>query len=113
MGAAGKVLAALCVVAALCGCATTRERVRTANLNIGDLHIALAVYYSDTGGYPREAEGLAVLLRPAAPGMSPYITRIPADPWGHPYRYRLIDNSPQIDSAGPDGVFGTADDVRE
>jgi len=47
------------------------------------------------------------------PGLSSYITRIPSDPWGRPYRYRLVDAFPVIESAGPDGAFGTADDLRE
>lgn len=100
-------------VAALCGCAMTQKRVKAANLNIADLDVALALYYSDTGRYPSEQEGLAALLHPVRPGASPYITRIPADPWGGAYRYRLIDNTPRIESAGPDGIFGTADDMHD
>ena len=40
---------------------------------------------------------------------------IPLDPWGRPYRYvRLGKETPgdcNIISAGPDGVFGTKDDI--
>ena len=100
------------------GCATARiqraqARVQVANLNIANLNAALAMYYFDMGSYPSEKEGLAVLLRPVAPGFAADLTSIPADPWGRPYRYRLIDNFPRIDSAGPDGIFGTADDVHD
>ena len=114
----GKVLIMVALSTATFGCATvrmqrTQAQVQVANLNIANLNAALAIYYFDTGGYPSENEGLAALLRSVAPGFSTYLTRIPADPWGRPYRYRLIDNFPRIDSAGPDGIFGTADDVHD
>jgi type II secretory pathway pseudopilin PulG len=44
-----------------------------------------------------------------ASGTSPEIY----DPWGTPldYRYVLGDNFPELISAGPDKIFGTADDM--
>ena len=42
----------------------------------------------------------------------PYIEEeeLPADAWGRQFRYRVVDGKPIIDSAGPDGNFGTDDD---
>ncbi len=37
--------------------------------------------------------------------------RIPLDPWGRPYMYLATDRAFSIASAGPDGKFGTEDDI--
>ncbi len=47
---------------------------------------------------------------------APWIERIPLDPWGAPYAYRITDerrNRYELRSAGADGRLGTADDVVE
>jgi general secretion pathway protein G len=44
----------------------------------------------------------------------PYMSEIPRDPWGQPYRYRVVDakrRELEIRSAGEDERFGTDDDV--
>jgi len=57
------------------------------------LATVLDLYRLDMGAYPTAEQGLAVLLeRPAgAAGWNgPYITgALPADPWGHPFEYRV------------------------
>jgi len=78
---------------------------------ITHLHQALELYRFDTGRYPTEEEGLAVLLKPDRSGRNGYMADLPLDPWGKAYRYRLIDGKPVIDSAGADGIFDTADNV--
>ena len=80
------------------------------------LKMALEMYRFDLGVYPTKEEGLQALI--ANPGFEswkgPYIevedSQPPPDPWGHEFRYMLADGKPQIDSAGPDGTFGTMDD---
>jgi len=93
----------LCMLIAVLfsGCVTAQKQKMAAE-NVANLQIALALYHVDTGRYPSEQEGLAVLLRAPAPGLSPYITALPLDPWGNPYRYRLVDGYPVVESAGPD-----------
>ena len=69
----------------------------------------------DVGRYPTEQEGLQVLItNQLKNSKGPYMTAsdVPRDPWGQPYRYRLIDGKPCIDSSGPDRKFGTEDDVN-
>jgi hypothetical protein len=40
--------------------------------------------------------------------------RVPSrDPWGTAYRYEAVGTDDyQLESAGPDGKFGTSDDLR-
>jgi type II secretion system protein G len=75
---------------------------------------AARMYQVDCGALPPQSTGLQALV--VNPGISgwrgPYLSgrKIPLDPWGHPYRYQVLNEKPVIDSAGPDGVFGTPDD---
>jgi general secretion pathway protein G len=71
--------------------------------------------------YPSTEEGLAVLIQNPQERnwKGPYLESalIPVDPWGNPYRYtypsELVNSEYMYDivSAGPDGAFGTRDDV--
>lgn len=80
------------------------------------LQAALARFALDCKRYPDAGEGLAALLN--NPGLfgwkGPYVTLLRNDPWGRPYLYRP-DADIQggiIVSAGPDGIGGSADDIR-
>lgn len=76
---------------------------------------AMDMYEMDTRQYPSEEHGLAVLLKD--PGIigwdGPYMRqkKIPKDGWGRPFRYRLIDKTYVITSAGRDGIMDTDDDI--
>lgn len=98
---------------------STREE--TAQLFVKEsLKPCLYHFRATVGRYPSTEEGLAALLRaPAgteARWRGPYIERgkIPLDPWGREYRYRLADAKSGLDyalwSLGPDGV-PSADDI--
>jgi general secretion pathway protein G len=82
---------------------------------VQDLEVALDTYAVDNGVLPTTEQGLAALITNmgASNWNGPYLKygRIPLDPWGHPIRYRAAPEPPRIFSAGPDGVFGTPDDV--
>lgn len=72
----------------------------------------------DVGRYPTSAEGLDVLLNPTdsirGKWRGPYIqASAPVDPWGQKivYKYSNEHDSYEIISAGPDGIFGTKDDI--
>ena len=108
----------LCIalIATISGsCSSQRcTRIGACVASINTLHTVVDVWRMDHGRYPTEAEGLDVLLRDMREGnVGPYLgsKELPRDPWGNPFRYRLIDEKPVIDSAGPDGKFGTKDDI--
>lgn len=87
----------------------------------GTFDIALDLFEQDTGRYPRSDEGLRALVD--NPQMTnwrgPYLktTSVPLDPWGNEYKYSYpseLTNSDifyDIVSAGPDGTFGSNDDI--
>lgn len=87
----------------------------------GTLATGLSMFEMHAGRYPRTDEGLEVLVQnPQIKNWKgPYIEsdRVPLDPWGNPYRYSYpseLTNSEflyDIVSAGPDGSYGTQDDV--
>jgi hypothetical protein len=72
---------------------------------------ALNVYKANYGDYPSTKDGLEVLL--AEEDLRKIIGNTNLlDPWGTPFRYRIIDGRSHIDSAGPDKKFDTSDDIH-
>jgi general secretion pathway protein G len=78
----------------------------------------LSRFEGDLGRLPTVAEGLGVLVEPPvgldAWWRGPYVRRVPVDPWGRAYLYRVPPNDPgdvAVLSVGPDGKEGTADDI--
>ena len=98
---------------------TEQARVTAAQVQIATFGTALDAYEVDTGNYPRGSNGLqALLVQPgdATNWRGPYLKGdIPLDPWGHAYAYECPGRSNpsgyDIRSAGPDGQFGTSDDI--
>jgi len=96
-----------------------QSRVKTARLQIESLSSALDLFYMDAGRYPTGVEGLDVLatrLSDVENWNGPYLkgSRVPLDPWGHAYRYRIVsDHQPpyEILSFGADGREGGADNI--
>ncbi len=87
----------------------------TAKAQIQSIESALQLYRLDNGLYPSNEQGLQALVSKPATGPAPtnwkaggYLQKIPADPWGHAYKYS--NPSPQADyevvSFGADGVQG-------
>jgi hypothetical protein len=68
-----------------------------------NLHTALTRYSAEQGAYPEKLGG----------ALSSYMPRVPRrDPWGTGYRYSLQGSDDyRLESAGPDGKFGTSDDL--
>jgi hypothetical protein len=66
-----------------------------AHRDVDGLRFSAEAYRYRTGSYPDT-------LTPIGGGV---------DTWGRPYQYKVGPDSVIIISAGPDGVFGTADDV--
>ncbi len=98
-----EVLVVLVIIMGLAGIVTvnvvrhqSESRVQMARLQISELEQALAIYYTDHGRYPTQAQGLQALV--ARPTVAPvprsypqegYLQRnyVPADPWGNPFIY--------------------------
>ena len=84
-----------------------------AKAQIQSIESALQLYRLDNGMYPSTEQGLQALVSKPAKGPAPtnwkaggYLQKVPADPWGHAYKY--ASPSPQADfevvSFGADGV---------
>jgi general secretion pathway protein G len=73
------------------------------------IETALSNYEVEHGHYPPLEFDLDELAGKREGG--PYLSAPIRDAWGRPFRYTLVDGKPKVYSAGPDGVFGTKDDI--
>ena len=94
---------------------TDKARVITTKANLKMLHHAVAQFKMDTGRYPTEEEGLAVLIEPPSDvkgyQSGGYLdsTDIPKDAWGNNFVYIAYPESGKpyvIVSYGADGQEG-------
>ncbi len=87
---------------------------------VSTIGLALSMFESDMGKLPTSEQGLEALV--ANPGQSaswrgPYLTQSKQfkDPWGNKYQYQCPGQhnprSYDLSSAGPDGQFGSEDDI--
>jgi general secretion pathway protein G len=90
-------------------------RAGTAKADVAVLEQALDQYRLDNISYPNATEGLQALLTPPATLAQPqryrqggYIKKLPQDPWGRPYQYRVPGQRGAFDivSLGADGQPG-------
>ncbi len=88
-------------------------RVTAARTDVNNLMQALKLYKLDNQRYPSTEQGLDALVhKPTAgtipPNWRPYLDKLPADPWGHPYQYLNPGLKGEIDvySLGADGQPG-------
>ncbi|HEL2978011.1 TPA: type II secretion system major pseudopilin GspG [Stenotrophomonas maltophilia] len=96
-----------------------QARVVAARQDIAALMQALKLFKLDTGKYPSAEQGLQVLVKPpqgsGAMPVTPYLDRLPNDPWGHPYQYQIPGTHGDIDvfslgaDSKPGGDAGNAD----
>jgi len=92
--------------------------IKAAITQIGAFGDALDMFKSDNGHYPTGKNGLNnLVVKPAdaTTNWHQYLAEIYLDPWGHPYLYEYPGkhgtNVYDLSSAGPDGKFGTPDDI--
>ena len=95
------------------------ERVVGARQDIPALMQALKLFKLDNGRYPSAEQGLQALVKPpqgsGALPVTPYLDRLPNDPWGHPYQYQVPGTHGDIDvfslgaDSKPGGDAGNAD----
>jgi len=89
----------------------------TPTADFANVATAIAAFNIDNRRIPTAAEGLAVLVKNPGGDLrstwrGPYLDKVPLDRWDHAYRYTPQDSgSYELTSAGPDGKFGTADDI--
>ena len=97
-----------------------RGRITAAATQISTFKTALDAFEVDMGYYPKGRNGLMDLIvqpRNAPNWHGPYLQSdtIPKDPWGNDYLYECPGkHNPSfydLSSAGPDGKFGTDDDI--
>jgi general secretion pathway protein G len=82
----------------------------TANAQMSNFAGAIKLYYLDKRSLP---QSLDELTQSDANGNA-YIEKIPNDPWGQPYDYKIVDARKQkyeLVSSGEDKQMGTDDDV--
>ena len=94
-------------------------RVGAGQADLISLSCALSMYEVDHAEYPTTEQGLqALAARPTDPASmnwkGPYLDHreVTKDPWGSDYVYRRLGTGYELFSPGPDGIAGTADDVR-
>ena len=96
----------------------SESKVKAAKIQIESLSAALDLFYLDNGRYPAANEGLTALVqRPSSAGAwnGPYLKTdaLPADPWGHPYLYKVPGAHAPYEiasygSSGPEGGASSA-----
>ena len=89
-----------------------KSEITVAKAQVQALARALNAYRLDTGHYPSNEQGLAVLMqRPDSEPKwnGPYLENsVPLDPWNNPYAYRFVpaNNDFEVISWGKDGKPG-------
>lgn len=81
--------------------------------DIQQISSALKLYRLDNFNYPSTEQGIEALVSqpsgdPPAKNWSPYLERLPKDPWGRPYGYQGPEDQGEFDiySLGADGQEG-------
>lgn len=97
------------------------DLIESAKLDINSTILtALKMYELDNDTYPTTKQGIPALVsKPTIVPIpqnwkSPYLTRIPKDPWGNDYVYYNPSKIYEFDlySLGPDGIENTKDDIK-
>ena len=84
---------------------------RTIAVQEKNLGTAIEMYFIDTRQMPKSLQDLTV---PSEKDGEPFMKRIPKDPWGSDYDYRIVNPQKreyEIRSAGEDKILGTEDDI--
>lgn len=89
------------------------SQVKAAESTVKNIRLAVNMYEVDNGKYPDSMQNL-ISKGSEINWQGPYLEKaeIPKDPWGNEYQYTKQGNGYTVASAGPDGSFGTGDDVK-
>jgi general secretion pathway protein G len=86
---------------------------KAATTQIANLTNMVNLYRLNVGSFPSTLD--ALYTQPSDVEASKWSkvsnTPIPADPWNHPYEYKIEGSSFEIRSMGPDGQSNTQDDI--
>jgi len=81
-----------------------RTRTEITKVNMGQLEKAVEIYVTAEGSVPADLKELFA---------SRFVGGDASDAWGRPIRFqKLSDSGYRLTSAGPDGQFGTKDDIN-
>jgi len=106
----GLTMVCVCFLSALvtsCASRCDEAPVRVTRSNIEILNHCITIHKEEHGRLPLEEEGLKPLTQYFPESDYPF-----TDAWDTPLRYRIIGGSPAVESAGPDQMFDTSDDIR-
>ena len=90
-----------------------QSQVAAARAGVGAISTAIDLYETDNGKLPESLQNL--ITKGSEPNWNgPYIRKAEGlkDPWGVEYQFTKQGNVYTVASAGPDGSFGSADDVK-
>lgn len=90
-----------------------QSRIAAARASAGAISTAIDLYETDNGRLPDSLQNL-VTKGSEANWQGPYLRKVESlkDPWGNDFQYTKQGNVYVVVSAGPDGSFGTGDDVK-
>ena len=90
-----------------------QSQIAAARAGVGAISTAIDLYETDNGKLPESLQSL--ITKGSEPNWNgPYIRKAEGlkDPWGVEYQFTKQGNVYTVASAGPDGSFGSADDVK-
>ena len=90
-----------------------QSQVAAARAGVGAVSTAIDLYETDNGKLPESLQNL--ITKGSEPNRNgAYIRKAEGlkDPWGVEYQFTKQGNVYTVASAGPDGSFGSADDVK-
>jgi general secretion pathway protein G len=64
-----------------------KGKQNAARAEISSICTALETFFSVSGRYPENEEGLAILAQTSEKQPEALLKRVPVDPWGHAYQY--------------------------
>ena len=90
-----------------------QSQVAAARASVGAIGTAIDLYETDNGKLPDSLQSL-VTKGSESNWNGPYVKKAEAlkDPWGNDFQYSKQGNTYTVASAGPDGSFGSSDDIK-
>ena len=89
------------------------SQVKAAESTVKNIRLAINMYEVDNGKYPDSMQNL-ISKGNEIKWQGPYLEKaeVPKDPWGNEYQYTKQGSTYTVASGGPDGSFGSGDDIK-
>ena len=89
------------------------SQVKAAESTVKNIRLAINMYEVDNGKYPDSMQNL-ISKGNEINWQGPYLEKaeVPKDPWGNEYQYTKQGSTYTVASGGPDGSFGSGDDIK-